>query len=117
MARWEKKLSFVEDVMRPISECRLAEETETVRQVYVRSGGTARRAGVVLITDQSGKLTGLFTDSDLARLLSRERDNQFDLPIRDVMTQSPITIKAGSKTMVAIETLACRNFERIAGCG
>lgn len=108
-----KKLSFVEDVMRPISECRLAEETETVRQVYVRSGGTARRAGVVLITDQSGKLTGLFTDSDLARLLSRQRDNQFDLPIRDVMTQSPITIKAGSKTMVAIETLACRNLSEL----
>ncbi|MEL7496863.1 MAG: KpsF/GutQ family sugar-phosphate isomerase [Planctomycetota bacterium] len=108
-----KKLSNVEDIMRPISECRLAVETETVREIYVRSGGTARRAGVVLVTNDQGVLTGLFTDSDLARLLGRQQDNQFDSPIRDVMTQSPITIKMGSKTVVAIETLACRNLSEL----
>lgn len=108
-----KKLSHVEDVMRPISECRLAIDSETVREVYVRSGGTARRAGVVLITDDLGKLTGIFTDSDLARLLSRQQDNQFDSPIRDVMTKSPVTIPVASQTIVAIETLACRNLSEL----
>lgn len=108
-----KMLSEVEDVMRPISECRTALETETVREIYVRSGGISRRAGVVLITDNQQRLTGLFTDSDLARLLARQRDDQFDKPIRDVMTQSPITIAAGSQTKVAIETLACRNLSEL----
>ena len=108
-----KKLSEVDDIMRPISECRVAMETDTVREIYVQSGAGSRRAGVVLITNESGQLTGLFTDSDLARLLARQQDNQFDAPIRHVMTQSPITVQTGTKTMVAIETLACRNLSEL----
>lgn len=108
-----KKLSKVEDVMRPIDHCRVARDTETVREVYIRSGGSSRRAGVVLIVDDQQRLAGLFTDSDLARLLSRQQDEQFDLPIRDVMTQSPIKVELGSPTLVAIETLACRNLSEL----
>lgn len=108
-----KKLSHVEDIMRPIAECRVALESETVRDIYVRAGGGARRAGVVLVTDGGGCLTGIFTDSDLARLLERQQDNLFDSSICDVMTKSPVTISAGSKTMLAIETLACRNLSEL----
>lgn len=108
-----KELSVVEDVMRPISECRVALETETVRDIYVRTGSGNRRAGVVLVVDQQDRLTGIFTDSDLARLLGRQKDNQFDAPIRDVMTPSPVTVPASTQTKVAIETLACRNLSEL----
>lgn len=108
-----KRLSDVEDVMRPIEECRVAQESETVREVYIRYGGATRRAGVVLVANAENQLTGIFTDSDLARLLERQQDNQFDRPISDVMTRSPVTVASGSKTMVAIETLACRNLSEL----
>lgn len=108
-----KRLSDVEDIMRPIDECRVAKQSETVRDVYIRYGGVSRRAGVILVADEAQRLTGIFTDSDLARLLERQQDNRFDLPIEDVMTRSPITVAAGSKTMVAIETLACRNLSEL----
>ena len=108
-----KQLSIVDKVMRPLEQCRVARESETVREIYIRHSGRDRRAGVILVTDESGRLTGIFTDSDLARLLERQQDDLFDQPISAVMTQSPITVTAGTKTMVAIETLACRNLSEL----
>ena len=108
-----KRLALVDEVMRPLSDCRIAPESETVREIYVRYGGRDRRAGVVIVTNEAGILTGLFTDSDLARMLEQQRDDKFDQPIKDVMTQSPITIGSGSKVLLAIETLACRNLSEL----
>ena len=108
-----KRLSKVDDFMRPIDECRVAQESETVREVYVRHGGRTRRAGVVLVINEDQQLTGIFTDSDLARLLERQQDKLFDQPIGSVMTPSPITVAQGSRTMLAIETLACRNLSEL----
>ncbi|MCL4142451.1 UNVERIFIED_CONTAM: hypothetical protein GTU68_034649 [Idotea baltica] len=108
-----KKLANVEDVMRSIDDCRIAQENETVRQIYVRSGAESRRAGVVLVVNEIGCLTGIFTDSDLARLLGRQKDSEFDSPIANVMTTSPVTVSLGAKASVAIETLASRNLSEL----
>ncbi len=108
-----KKLAKVEEVMRPINECRVACESETVREIYVRSGAGNRRAGVVLVVDDAGKLTGIFTDSDLARLLGRQQDDCFDWAIADVMTKSPVSVVSGTSAKVAIEALAARNLSEL----
>jgi len=108
-----KKLAKVEDVMRAIGDCRVAQESETVREVYVRSGAEVRRAGVVLVVNDGGCLVGVFTDSDLARLLGRQKDTEFDSPISEVMTTSPVTVSVGTKASVAIETLASRNLSEL----
>jgi arabinose-5-phosphate isomerase len=108
-----KKLARVEDVMRSIDDCRVAQENETVREIYVRSGAENRRAGVVLVVNGAGCLTGIFTDSDLARLLGRQKDTDFDSPIAEVMTTSPVTVSVGTKATVAIETLASRNLSEL----
>lgn len=108
-----KRLSAVDEIMRPIEQCRIAQETETVREVYIRFSGRQRRAGVVLVTNQDGVLTGLFTDSDLARLLEVQAEIKFDQPICEVMTKQPVTVRSGQKTMLAVETLACRNLSEL----
>jgi arabinose-5-phosphate isomerase len=108
-----KQLSTVDDLMRPMSQCRVALEIETVRAVYVRHRGKDRRVGVILVVDDDGRLTGVFTDSDLARLLEREQDSFFDQPIKQVMTREPVTIASGTRTMLAVETLACRNLSEL----
>lgn len=108
-----KRLSMVDEVMRPLDECRIAFEEETVRDVYIRLGGNARRAGAVLITDSKQRLTGIFTDSDLAKLLEQQLDGLFDQPIANVMTQNPVTVLSGEKTLMAIETFACRNLSEL----
>lgn len=108
-----KKLANVEDVMRPLEECRVANETETVRDIYIRSGADSRRAGVVLILNDAKQLTGIFTDSDLARLLSRQQDECFDSAIKDVMTVDPVTVFVATKASEAIEKLARRNLSEL----
>ncbi|MDG1873857.1 MAG: KpsF/GutQ family sugar-phosphate isomerase [Mariniblastus sp.] len=108
-----KQLSIVDEAMRPVEHCRVANEAESVREIYVRHSSHQRRSGVILITNNDSVLTGIFTDSDLARLLACQQDELFDRAIGTVMTRSPITIASGSKTVVAIETLACRNLSEL----
>jgi arabinose-5-phosphate isomerase len=108
-----KRLSQVDDLMRPIDVCRTARESESVRDVYKRFSGETRRSGVILVVNEQGKLTGLFTDSDLARLLERNQENRFNQPISSVMTCQPVVIRSGERCSVAVETLACRNLSEL----
>ena len=108
-----RRLSLVEEVMRPLNQCRVAVEHETVRDIYVRSQSESRRSGAVMVVSESGKLSGVFTDSDLARLLERQQDSQLDQPISEVMTHGPVTVSSGSRVEVAVETLACRNISEL----
>ncbi len=106
-------LSLVDEIMRPIEQCRVARESETVRTVFVESQRPDRRSGVILLVDDVGRLTGLFTDSDLARLLERQQDAMFDVPISPVMTKRPITISSGQPTGNAVDILATRNISEL----
>lgn len=108
-----RRLAFVEEIMRPLDQCRTAVENETVRSIYIRNQSESRRSGAVMVLTESGKLSGLFTDSDLARLLEKQKDSQLDEAISVVMTHGPLTVQRGTRTEVAIETLACRNISEL----
>ncbi len=108
-----KKLSNVEDIMRSIEKCRVAKETERVRDIYVRSSVSQRRVGVILIVDIEKKLTGIFTDSDLARLLERRNEAALDGAIGQVMTGNPISIAAGQRAEEAVKILSARNISEL----
>lgn len=108
-----RKLASVDEVMRPIDQCRLAIEHETIRQIYVRLRGPARRSGAVLLTHEDGELTGIFTDSDLARLLERQEDHLLDQPISAVMTRNPKSVASGVKVAEAIEMLSAHNISEL----
>ncbi len=56
---------------------------------------TGRRTGAVMLVDDEGRLAGLFTDSDLARLLEQRDDTALDEPIARRMTVNPTTACAG----------------------
>ncbi len=108
-----RSLTTVEEIMRPLAECRIAHENESVRAVYVRLKNPARRSGAILLIDDAGMLSGLFTDSDLARLLERQQDEMLDGPMSNVMTRNPLSIKYGEKTLLAVETIACHNISEL----
>ena len=84
-----RKLQTVEDVMRRNDQLRIAPETATIREVLVSMRKPGRRTGAVMLVDDDGRLSGLFTDSDLVRLLENRRENQLDRPIAEVMTAAP----------------------------
>jgi arabinose-5-phosphate isomerase len=100
-----RKLVKVEAVMRQGAELRLASAGETVRVVFGTSGRRGRRTGAVMLTDADGRLCGLFTDSDLARLFEQRRDAALDRPIREVMSADPLTVPEGTRVADAVEVL------------
>jgi arabinose-5-phosphate isomerase len=108
-----RQLSKVDDFMRPLGDCRLALETHSVRQVFVQRNRTGRRTGAIMLTDENGKLSGLFTDSDLARLFERHRDRALDHPIREVMTSQPATVPQGSMMADAVAIMAERKISEL----
>jgi arabinose-5-phosphate isomerase len=100
-----RKLLPIETVMRQGSELRLAPAADTVRAVFARCRHTGRRTGAVMLTDDDGRLCGLFTDSDLARLIEDRRDDALDRPVREVMNGRPLTIALGARVADALEVL------------
>jgi arabinose-5-phosphate isomerase len=101
-----RKLSKVDHHVRPLDQCRVAEQGRTVREVFVDLSVPGRRTGAIMLVDQDGKLTGIFTDSDLARLFEHRRDRDLDLPIRNVMTADPLTTRLGRRMVDAVELMA-----------
>jgi arabinose-5-phosphate isomerase len=107
------KLSAVDDHMRPVAECRTASANHTVREVLVTSTRPGRRSGAIMLLDAAGKLAGLFTDSDLARLFEQRNNAALDAPITEVMACSPTTVRTGTRMSVALEILAERKFSEL----
>jgi arabinose-5-phosphate isomerase len=50
-----------------------------------------RNRGIVMVTDEGGRLSGVICDGDLKRLMLKH-EHLLDLPVRAVMTQNPQTI-------------------------
>lgn len=108
-----RKLAKVEEVMRPLSECRVAEQSRSVREVLVRVSRPGRRTGAIMLIDSDANLSGLFTDSDLARILETNQDNALDLPIQQVMTRQPTTVLVGMLLAEAIALLATKKISEL----
>ncbi len=107
-----RRLRIVREVMRRGSQLRIASQSATIREVFSSSNG-GRRTGAVMLIDDDGRLSGLFTDSDLARLLEQHREGQLDRPISETMTKSPLTIDADSLLHDAIEVLSNRKISEL----
>jgi arabinose-5-phosphate isomerase len=107
------KLSKVEDLMRPLSQCRVAREDQSVREVMIQAGKPGRRTGATMLVDAAGVLSGIFTDSDLARLFEQRRDAELDRPIGCVMTRRPLRIAAGAWIAEAVALLAERKISEL----
>lgn len=103
-------LRTISEVMRRGRQLRIANEAATVREVFAsatnRLGPSVRRTGAVILVDEDGRLAGIFTDSDLARLLECHREQQLDRPISEVMTRHPKTISVSAPLPDAIEILS-----------
>jgi arabinose-5-phosphate isomerase len=108
-----RKLLKVEAVMRRAAELRLAPATATVREVFAQARRQGRRTGAVMLTGDEGRLSGLFTDSDLARLFEQRRDAALDRPIAEVMTADPATVPLGSRVADAVEVLRLRKISEL----
>lgn len=108
-----RSLATVDDVMRPLSECRVASSFHSVRNIFIEVAKNGRRTGAVMLIDEAGHLEGIFTDSDLARLMEQRRDGDLDKPIRDVMTKAFTAIHSKASLADATAIMAHRKISEL----
>jgi arabinose-5-phosphate isomerase len=108
-----RKLAAVDQIMRPLEACRLAPQQTTIREAMVTASKSGRRTGAIMLVDDSGQLSGLFTDSDLARLLERRDDAALDEPIERRMTNQPTTATSGTLLRDAMAVMSRRRISEL----
>jgi arabinose-5-phosphate isomerase len=70
---------------------------------------SSKRLGMTAVVDQDGRLSGVFTDGDLRRLMSRTA-NVLTLTAGETMTPNPITIR---RDLLAVEALRVMETHKI----
>ena len=88
----------------------IAPDLHTVAQVLREVSHIKRRSGAVVLTNEDGRLSGIFADSDLRRLLTEGGPTVLDRRIADVMTRNPKRIHADA---LAGEAMAIMKEHRI----
>ncbi|MEZ6056875.1 MAG: KpsF/GutQ family sugar-phosphate isomerase [Planctomycetaceae bacterium] len=108
-----RKLKRVTDIMRPRSAIRVAQQTATVRDALTSLACPGRRSGAMLVVDEDDCLVGLFTDSDLARLLEQRGNDPLDRPLSSVMTHEPLTIPMTATLADVLDLLSSRKVSEV----
>lgn len=107
------KLKPVVDLMRQKEEIRIASCDATVREVMTTTAKPGRRTGAVLLVNNDETLAGIFTDSDLARMLESRNDGRLDEKISEVMTVNPMTIRDNAVLGDVIDLFAQRRISEV----
>jgi arabinose-5-phosphate isomerase len=84
-----RKLMKVEELMRRGPRLAVIAESATVQEAITKI--TSARSGAIAVTDERGKLAGIFTDGDLRRQMATN-PRLLSAIIGEVMTRSPRTI-------------------------
>src|SRR4029450_13562625 len=106
-------LKFVRDIMHTGREIPLAAVGTRMSEAIAEM--TAKTFGCVGITDAGGRLVGIITDGDLRRHMSA---NLLDLPVEEVMTPEPKTVRPDQLVSEALELLnSVKKTQLIVGGG
>ena len=107
-----QKLRTVAESMRPREQLRISLDRQSVREVFSQATGQVRRTGAVILIDDESRLSGLFTDSDLARLIALQSP-PLDEPIANVMTRNPKTVSSDALLSEAIDLLSSHKLSEL----
>ena len=79
---------------------------DALRRAWPDEEPTAiRRAGAIMLVDADGRLSGIFTDGDLRRLILQS-DRPLETPIRQVMTSAPRQLRGHDRLQDARQLMA-----------
>jgi arabinose-5-phosphate isomerase len=89
----------------------------TVREALklaAECAGTPRRAGAIILVDDHGRLSGIFTDGDLRRLVTSDpTGGLFNMTINTVMTQRPQHMTVDDLVRDAVRLVRERRVDEI----
>jgi arabinose-5-phosphate isomerase len=93
----KEAMTFKRDENLPVASDRL-----TVGQVLHAVSSIKRRSGAVVLIDEDGKVSGIFSDGDLRRAITDDDGSVLKRPIRDLMTKNPKRIRGDQLASEAI---------------
>jgi arabinose-5-phosphate isomerase len=88
----------------------VASDQLTVGQVLHAVSRIKRRSGAVILVDDAGKVSGIFTDGDLRRVVTDDEAHAMKRPVRELMTANPKRVAADH---LASEAMAIMRQYRI----
>jgi arabinose-5-phosphate isomerase len=91
----------------------VASDTLSVGQVLHEVSTIRRRSGAVILVDHSGKISGIFSDGDLRRLLTDNDGSALAQPIKQVMTRNPKTIRGDALASDALALLHAHRLDEL----
>jgi arabinose-5-phosphate isomerase len=91
----------------------VASDSLTVRQVLMETSSIKRRSGAVILVNQTGKISGLFTDADLRRLLTDNDRAALDKAMTQVMTHNPRRVSADALASHAMAIMRQMRFDEL----
>ena len=97
-----------------IKHVRAGQPLEVNPESTIRSAMDQMRAvrnGGVLVTDEHGKLLGIFTERDALKIVAKGHD--LDLAIETVMTNNPKTLKDADTVADAIDLMASGGYRQL----
>jgi arabinose-5-phosphate isomerase len=100
-----RQLLKVEEVMRKGEDLPIARDNLKLKDVLVSQTKMRRRSGATLLVGKQKKLTGIFTDADLRRLLEANGAEVLEMSISKLMTRRPKSICVGSLASEAMHII------------
>jgi arabinose-5-phosphate isomerase len=91
----------------------VASDRLTVGAVFKEVSSIKRRSGAVILVSDDGKLSGLFTDGDFRRLVTKDEAGALTRPMRDVMTRNPKRIGADQLASEAMAVMHQHRFDEL----
>src|SRR6266516_6659649 len=98
----------VGDIMRADERNAVASENLTVKESLLVM--TRAKSGSLSVVNGRGKLVGVFTDGDFRRRMSAD-DNILSLPLKNVMTKNPITVRDDALAVEALKIFDERTID------
>jgi len=108
-----RKLMRVAEVMRKGEQLLIAKSGASLKDVVLVMNRTPGRPGAALVVDGQGKLAGIFTHGDLARLLEGDRPLDMHAPVDEYMGKNPKTIRSDRLVEEAQHVLAEHRIDQI----
>lgn len=92
----------VKDLMHTESEIPVCNLNTELKEALLEI--TKKRFGCIVVTDKNKKITGIFTDGDLRRLLEKN-ENPFLLKMKDIMIKNPKVIDEDELVVTALSKM------------
>ena len=106
--------------MRPITEALrfkvgenlpVVSDSVTVAEALEQAAGD-RRTGAIVLVDDAGQLSGIFTDADFRRLMRKDAKGMTK-PVREVMTRQPLHLTVENLVRDAVQIMRQRRLDEI----